>query len=196
MIPEWLQSEWPNLLSALGATGLRLALTLLLGLGLGLGGAALMRISPMAEARLTGLVLGLSAIPWLLIMVTLNMVPSVGLRDWTAILLSALATAVPLLSLGRRRLEQSRASFLRRGLWSGFTAVVVSELLSRTDGLGAMIRYYALFTRYERLALYIGCALLVFVLYALLARLLERLLTGSVLWTPGRPLQKTGAARG
>lgn len=184
--PDWLQAEWPGLLTALGVTLTRLGLTLLCGLALGLGAALLMRVSTRLEGALTPWVLAVGALPWLLIMVTVNMVPNLGLRENGALLLSALALATPLFSLGRRRLEVARAGLLRRALWSGCAAVMAGELLSRTDGVGAMIRYYALFTRPERLALYLGAALLIVLGYAALARLLERLLRTTPLWTPGR----------
>lgn len=182
---SWLAAGWPDLLAALAASLTRLGLGVGFGLLLGLGLAALMRAGNRMEALLTPWVLALSAVPWLLIMLTLNMVPNLGLSEPNAALLAALATAMPLWSLGRHRLEQPRASYLRRALWSGFAAVMAGELLSRSDGIGAKIRFFALFTQYDRLALYIGVALLLALGFALLARGLAVALRRTPLWTAG-----------
>ena len=173
---SWLPAEWPGAVEALLVTLGRL----LLSLGLGLGGvvllAAVMRRSPRIEALLTPWLLTLLAVPWVLILIALNLIPSLGVRDSTAITVAALSCGVQVFALGRRTLEERRSAYLSRALWYAFVAVVASELLSRTDGLGARVRFFALYTEVSHLLFYIVLAALVAVAFAVVGRALGRLL--------------------
>ncbi|GHF32688.1 ABC-type nitrate/sulfonate/bicarbonate transport system permease component [Deinococcus metalli] len=173
---SWLPAEWPGAVQALAVTLGRL----LLSLGLGLGGGALlaaaMRFSPRAEALLTPWLLTLLAVPWVLILVALNLIPTLGVRDGTAITVAALACGVQVFALGRRKLEERRSAYLSRALWYAFTAVVASELLSRADGLGAKVRFFALYTESSHLLFYVLLAALVAGAFAGVGRVLGRLL--------------------
>ncbi|WP_418514362.1 hypothetical protein [Deinococcus sp. RM] len=173
---SWLGAEWPAALDAARVTLTRLALAL----GLGLGGGTLlawtMRRSLRAEALLTPTLLILQAIPWGLLLVALNLIPSLGVRDSTAVGVAALAAGVQVFTLGRRRLEEARPAVLRRALWYAFSAIVASEVLARTDGLGAKLRFFSLNTEPAHLLFYGAlCAALVLA-FAGLARAARGLL--------------------
>lgn len=170
----WFPAEWPNALSALGLTAGRLGLAAALGVLVGGGLAWLMRRSARLEATLTPWLLTLLAVPWALVLVTLNLVPSLGVRPWTAVTVAALAAAVQVFALGRRILEERRETYLNRALWYAFTAVVASELLARPDGLGGKIRFYALYTQYPQLVFYALLALALWAAFALLGVGLRR----------------------
>lgn len=170
----WLRAEWPAAVTAFAVTSGRLLLALALGFGLGAGLAALMRRSPRSEAALTPWLLGLLAVPWALILVTLNLIPTLGVRDGTAVTVAALAAAVQIFALGRRKLEEQREAYLQRALTYAFTAIVASELLARSDGLGGKIRFYTLFTQYPQLLLYLTLALLLWGLFTLAGRALKK----------------------
>ena len=169
---RWLPDEMGGLLETLGVTAGRLALSLGLGLLIGTALAALMRSSRRAEAALTPWLLLLLAIPWLLILISMNVVPGLGVRESTGVGVAALACAVQVFALGRRKLEEKRETYLRRALWYGFAAITASELLARSDGLGAQIRFYILFTQYDHLLLYVLAAALLWAASYLLGRLL------------------------
>ncbi|GAA5533744.1 hypothetical protein [Deinococcus aluminii] len=177
----WLADERGVMVQTLGVTAARLGLALGLGLVAGMLLAALMRSSPRVEAWLTPWVLALLAVPWVLILVALNLIPTLGVRETTGIGVAALATAVQVFALGRRKLEERREAYLRRALWYGFLAVMAGELLARTDGLGAKIRFYALFTQFDHLAAYLLLAGLLWLAFALLGRVLLALLGRSFL---------------
>ncbi|THF88629.1 hypothetical protein E7T09_05420 [Deinococcus sp. KSM4-11] len=173
---SWLPAEWPGAQQALVITLGRL----LLSLGLGLGGGALlagvMRRSPRVEAVMTPWLLTLLAIPWVLILIAMNLIPSLGVRGGTAITVAALSSGVQVFALGRRTLEERRSAYLSRALWYAFVAVVASELLSRADGLGAKVRFFALYTEYSHLLFYVVLAALVALGFAAVGRLLGHLL--------------------
>lgn len=173
---SWLAAEWPGALQALGVTVGRLGLSLALGLAGGALLAGLMRRSVSAEALLTPWLLTLLAVPWVLILVAMNLIPTLGVRDGTAITVAALACGVQIFALGRRKLEERRSAYLSRALWYAFCAVVAAELLSRADGLGARIRFFALFTEPGHLLFYLALAALVGLAFAGLGRALGRLL--------------------
>ncbi|GMA15711.1 hypothetical protein E5F05_06025 [Deinococcus metallilatus] len=177
----WLADERGVMVQTLGVTAARLGLALGLGLAAGTLLAALMRSSPRVEAWLTPWVLALLAVPWVLILVALNLIPTLGVRETTGIGVAALATAVQVFALGRRKLEERREAYLRRALWYGFLAVMAGELLARTDGLGAKIRFYALFTQFDHLAAYLLLAGLLWLAFALLGRVLLAVLGRSFL---------------
>ncbi len=173
---SWLGAEWPSAVQAVGVTVGRLGLSLALGL---LGGALLagvMRRSPRAEALLTPWLLTLLAVPWVLILVTMNLIPSLGVRDATAITIAALSSGVQVFALGRRKLEERRTAYLSRALWYAFGAVVAAELLSRTDGLGARIRFFALYTEPSHLLFYLTLAAVLGLTFLFLSRALGRAL--------------------
>lgn len=151
---RWLPGEMGGLLETLGVTAGRLALSLGLGLLIGTALAALMRSSRRAESVLT---------PWLLLL---------GVRESTGVGVAALACAVQVFALGRRKLEEKRETYLQRALWYGFAAITASELLAHSDGLGAKIRFYILFTQYDHLLLYVPAAALLWAASYLLGRLL------------------------
>lgn len=169
---RWLPGEMGSLLETLGVTAGRLALSLGLGLLIGTALAALMRSSRRAESVLTPWLLLLLAIPWLLILISMNVVPGLGVRESTGVGVAALSCAVQVFALGRRKLEEKRETYLRRALWYGFAAITASELLARSDGLGAKIRFYILFTQYDHLLLYVLAAALLWAVSYLLGRLL------------------------
>lgn len=173
---SWLAAEWPGALTALGLTAGRLGLSLALGLGGGAALAWLMRRSPRAEALLTPWLLTLLAVPWGLLLVALNLIPTLGVRDSTALTVAALACGVQVFALGRRRLEEARGRYLSRALWYAFGAVVAAEVLSRSDGLGARIRFFALYTEFSHLLFYLALAAALGLTFAALAAALGRLL--------------------
>lgn len=176
MNTSWLVTEWPSALGAFGITAGRLGLAVGLGFGVGTLLAWVMRRSPRSEALLTPWLLTLLAIPWALILVTMNLVPTLGVRSGTAVTVAALAAAVQVFALGRRKLEDRRDTYLSRALTYAFTAIVASELLARSDGLGGKIRFYALFTQYPQLLLYVALALLLWGLFMLAGTALKRAL--------------------
>ena len=178
---SWLGAEWPGAVQAVGVTLGRLGLSLALGLIGGALLAGLMRNSPRAEALLTPWLLMLLAIPWVLILVAMNLIPSLGVRDDTAIIIAALSSGVQIFALGRRKLEERRAAYLSRALWYAFSAVVAAELLSRADGLGARIRFFALYTEPSHLLFYLALAALVGLMFMLVGRALGRLLSRTFL---------------
>ena len=173
---SWLGAEWPGAAQAVGVTVGRLGLSLALGLGGGALLAALMRRSPRAEALLTPWLLTLLAVPWVLILVAMNLIPTLGVRDSTAIIVAALACGVQIFALGRRKLEERRSTYLSRALWYAFSAVVAAELLSRADGLGARIRFFALFSEPSHLLFYLALAALVGLTFAAVVGVLARAL--------------------
>ncbi|WP_216326804.1 hypothetical protein [Deinococcus aestuarii] len=177
----WLAGERGLMLETLGVTAGRLGIALGAGLLIGTALAALMRSSPRVEAWLTPWVLALLAVPWVLILVAMNLIPTLGVRESTGLGIAALATAVQVFALGRRKLEERREAYLRRALWYGFTAVMAAELLARGDGLGARIRFYALFTQFDHLAAYVLLAAGLWLAFALLGRVLLRVLGRSFL---------------
>ncbi len=170
----WLADELPSALQALGATVGRLSEALILGVGIGGVLAWLMRRSERTEALLTPFLLMALAVPWLLVLVAINLIPSLGIRDGTAIGIAATACAVQIFALGRSKLEEARSLYLYRALWYCFGAVIVSELLARGDGLGAKLRFFALYTDYPHLFLYIFLIIAFWIGFSLLARLLTR----------------------
>lgn len=178
---SWLAAEWPGALAALGVTAGRLGLALALGLGGGAALAGLMRASPRAEALLTPWLLTLLAVPWGLLLVALNLIPTLGVRDSTALTVAALACGVQVFALGRRRLEEPRGRVLARALWYAFGAVVAAEVLSRADGLGAKIRFFALYTEASHLLFYVLLAAVLGLAFAALAVGLNRLLARTFL---------------
>ncbi|WP_309571861.1 hypothetical protein [Deinococcus sp.] len=169
-------AEWPGAVQAVGVTVGRLGLSLALGLVGGALLAGLMRRSLRAEALLTPWLLTLLAVPWVLILIAMNLIPSLGVRDDTAIIVAALSSGVQVFALGRRKLEERRAAYLSRALWYAFGAVVAAELLSRPDGLGARIRFFALNTEPSHLLFYLALAALVGLTFMFLGRVLGRLL--------------------
>lgn len=177
----WLADERGVMLETLGVTVARLGVALGAGLLLGTALAALMRSSPRVEAWLTPWVLALLAVPWVLILVAMNLIPTLGVRESSGLGVAALATAVQVFALGRRKLEERREVYLRRALWYGFTAVMAGELLARTDGLGAKIRFYALFTQFDHLAAYVLLTVGLWLAFAGLGRVLLRVLGRSFL---------------
>lgn len=173
---SWLAAEWPLALDATRVTLARLGLALALGLSGGALLAWIMRRSLRAEALLTPTLLILQAVPWGLLLVSMNLIPSLGVRDGTAVTVAALAAGVQVFTLGRRRLDESRPVILRRALWYAFTAIVASEVLARTDGLGARLRFFTLNTDAAHLLFYGALSGALIVAFALLARALRGLL--------------------
>ena len=173
---SWLPAEWPGAEQALVITLGRLLLSLGLGLGGGALLAGLMRRSPRVEAVMTPWLLTLLAIPWVLILIAMNLIPSLGVRGGTAITVAALSCGVQVFALGRRTLEERRSAYMSRALWYAFVAIVASELLSRADGLGAKVRFFALYTEYSHLLFYVVLAALVALGFAAVGRLLGHLL--------------------
>ena len=123
---SWLPAEWPGAVQALLVTLGRLLLSLGLGLGGGALLAAVMRRSPRIEAFLTPWLLTLLAVPWVLILISLNLIPSLGVRDGTAITVAAIAA----LASGAKQLAVRLAS-ARTG--------TVTLLLSALEVLAALI---------------------------------------------------------
>lgn len=173
---SWLGAEWPLALDAARVTLTRLALALALGVGGGTLLAWTMRRSLRAEALLTPTLLILQAVPWGLLLIAMNLIPSLGVRDSTAVTVAALAAGVQVFTLGRRRLEDARPAVLRRALWYAFTAIVASEVLARTDGLGAKLRFFSLNTEPAHLLFYGALCGALVLAFALLARAAQGLL--------------------
>ncbi|MCX7784323.1 MAG: hypothetical protein N2318_11860 [Meiothermus sp.] len=182
LLAAWLAREWLAAHGALGLEHLGYSLSrwlppMLLGalLGAGLGWA--MRRWAGLEAWLTPWLLSLLALPWLLIIPAVNIIPYLGLDERVLFGLVLLVQSVHLASaLGRRKLpEQSRAAQLRRGFRLGWAVVVIGELFSRKSGLGAEFRFYTLYFSPEHLLFFTVLILVFFGLQELLARGFARL---------------------
>ncbi|PYE53275.1 hypothetical protein [Deinococcus yavapaiensis] len=151
---QWVWEERQEILGAVRATTVRLASVIVIGLIVGVSLARLMRVSRRIEAKATPWVLAFLSVPWLLLMVAINLIPSLGLDETAATGLAVAAFAVQIWALGRRKLEDSREVYVRRAFSYAFVAVMAGELLARTDGLGAQVRFFTLFSRFEHVLLY------------------------------------------
>jgi len=120
---------------------------LLLGLFLGLALAWLIRRRPVVETWLTPWLLSLQALPWLLIIPAVNIIPYIALDDRTIFLLITLILVIHLGSaLGfRKQPDRSRSERVRYGFELALAALLIAELFSRKSGVGAELRFYALY---------------------------------------------------
>ncbi len=125
----------------------RLFPPLLLGLFLGIALAWLIRRSPAVETQLTSWLLSLQALPWLLIIPSVNIIPYIALDERTIFLLVTLILVVQLGgALGfKKQPDRSRVQQVRYGFNLAFAALIVAELFSRKSGVGAEFRFYALY---------------------------------------------------
>lgn len=145
----------------LGVSLGRLVPPLLLGVSLGLVLAFLIRRSLAVEAMLTPWLLFLQSLPWLLIIPAVNIVPYIGLDERIIFLLIVLILIVYLGSaLGpRKQPDRRRAERVKQGFNLAFFALFVAELFSRTSGVGAEFRFYALYFTPIQLMVYAALAL-------------------------------------
>ncbi|MBO1436575.1 hypothetical protein [Meiothermus sp. CFH 77666] len=177
---DWLLAYGARGLAHLGFTLMRWLPPMLLGsmLGYGLGWA--MRRWGGLEAWLTPWLLSLLALPWLLIIPAVNIIPYLGLDERVLFILVSLVQGVFLASaLGRHKLpEATRAAQVRRGFRLGLLVVLVGELFSRKTGLGAEFRFYTLYFSPENLLFFVTLTLFTWGLQELLARLFVRVALG------------------
>lgn len=157
---EWLGYSLGDAIHHLSVTLSRLIPPVIIGGVLGLGLSAMMRRNPHIESTLTPWLLSLLAIPWLLVIPAVNIIPYVGLSETTILVLATLILTIKVAAAYGRSKQptQARGQLLRQGVRLVLATVLVAELFSRTNGVGSQLRYYALFWNPPHFVLYVVLA--------------------------------------
>jgi hypothetical protein len=144
---------------------------MLLGSGLGCSLGWAMRRYGGLEAWLTPWLLSLLALPWLLIIPAVNIIPYLGLDERVLFfMVTAIQTVYLSAAIGRRKLpDQTRIGLVQRGFRLGLLVVLIGELFSRKAGLGAEVRFYTLYFNLEFLLFFSVLVLALWLLQELLA---------------------------
>ncbi len=176
---DFLMANWGKGLEHLGFSLSRWLPPMLLGSGLGYSVGWAMRRFGGLEAWLTPWLLSLLALPWLLIIPAVNIIPYLGLDERVLFFLVALVQTIYLsAAIGRSKLpDQTRTALVQRGFRLGLLVVLLGELFSRKTGLGAEFRFYALYFSTEHLLFFSVLILALWVLQELAALGFARLVS-------------------
>lgn len=157
----WLKVESPWLVRELLVSLLRFGKALLYSGIIGVGIGLLLKSHQDIEGFLTPWVLSALALPWIAVIIILNLMA--GLSE-TAALWISVAAAAPHIIYAMRPLSSARS--LAKGFLQAyrilFIAIATAEILGANSGIGSQIRFFFLFWNPARLIAYSAILLLLY----------------------------------
>ncbi|MEZ4632935.1 MAG: hypothetical protein R2880_19855 [Deinococcales bacterium] len=181
----WFKVEAPQLKSQLIFSLWRFAKAFLIANLLGLALGLLIRHIKAIEALLSPWLLSALALPWLVMILLINMISplSKGISLWLGIAGSLTAIAYGFRPLANAKILKS--AFLT-GYRLLFFAILIAEMLGSDNGIGAQIRFFFLFWNPGRLVAYGLIIVILWLVVELLSRLASFLISRYMMTSKGK----------